>query len=155
AFPDDRERLRRDGTVGREVVRPLEIDRIDRRVVGESLEVDHARRLDLHLLEVLVADDDVAALLELVAFDEIAVRHLALALRAPALLLDARLTLGVQLIEAERRARVGCREHLDGDVHETDLEISLPRRTGSHRSSPPTGRGQAPWHMSRGLYPTK
>ena len=47
--------------------------------------------------------DDVAALLELVALDDLGVRDLALARRTPALLLDARLALGVELVEADRR----------------------------------------------------
>ena len=41
----DRERLARHRAVGREVVRPLDVDRIDRRSVGELDEIDDARRL--------------------------------------------------------------------------------------------------------------
>jgi len=48
--------------------------------------------------------------LELVALDELGVRHLALAVRAPFLLLDPCLTFGVQLIERNRAARLGGRE---------------------------------------------
>ena len=55
-------------------------------------------------------DDDVAALLELVALGELGVGDLALAVRAPALLLDARLALGVKLVEGERRGRFGRRD---------------------------------------------
>ena len=50
--------------------------------------------------------DDVAPLLELVALDELGVRHLALAVRAPALLLDARLALGVELVEGDACRRI-------------------------------------------------
>ena len=77
-------------------------------------------------------DDDVAALLELVALDDLRVRHLALAVRAPALLLDARLALGVELVERDRRRRLGRREHLDRDVDEADLEVALPGRSRGH-----------------------
>ena len=135
AFADDGERFLRHRAVRREVVGPLEIDRIDRRVVGELLEIDDARRLDAHLVDVLVVDHDVASLLEFESLDDVGVRHFALAVRAPALLLDARLTLGVQLVEAERRAGVGRRKHLDRDVHEADLEITLPRRSRRHVGS--------------------
>src|SRR6185295_20199698 len=55
--------------------------------------------------------------------------------RTPALLLNARLTLGVQLIEAERRGRVGGRKHFHRNVDEADLEISLPGRSRRHGGS--------------------
>src|SRR5262249_2109186 len=47
-------------------------------------------------------------------------------MRAPAFLLNARLALAVELVERDRRARLGRREHLDGDVHQADLEVPLP-----------------------------
>ena len=46
-------------------------------------------------------NDHPAALLELVALDDLGVRHLALAVRAPLLLLDPRLALAVQLVERD------------------------------------------------------
>src|SRR6185295_18932600 len=85
-----------------------------------------------HFLDVLVADDDVAALLELVAFDNVGVRDFALAVRAPALLLNARLALGMELVEADRRARFGRGEHLDRDIDQADLQVTLPGRSRSH-----------------------
>src|SRR4029079_12713620 len=114
------------------IVRPLEIDRIDGRVVGELLEVDDAGRFDADLLDVLLVDDDVAPLLELVALDDVGVGDLAFAFRAPAFLLDAGLAFAVELVEAQRRAGVGRREHLDRDVDEADLEIALPGWSRSH-----------------------
>src|SRR4029453_17568786 len=83
-------------------------------------------------VEILPRQDDVAPLVEFVAFDDLGVGHLAIAVRAPALLLDARLTLAVQLIERDRPARFGRREHLDGDVHQADLEETFPGRTCCH-----------------------
>ena len=50
----DRERLGAIAPSGREVVRPLDVDRIDRGGVGELHEVDHARRLGTHLRHVLL-----------------------------------------------------------------------------------------------------
>src|SRR5207248_10292663 len=125
-----------DGTVWREIIGALQVDRIDRRVLGELLEVDHPRRLDADLLDVLFADDHVSSLFELVALDDVGIRHLSLALRAPALLLNARLAFRVKLVEAQRGAGVGCRKHLDRDVDEANLEITLPCRTRGHRTAP-------------------
>src|SRR5262249_41503116 len=70
--------------------------------------------------------------LELVAFDDLGIGHLALAVRAPALLLDPRLTLGVKLVERNRAAGFGGREHPDGDVHQADLEKAFPGRSNCH-----------------------
>ncbi len=136
AFADHRERFTGDRAVRREIVRALEIDRIDRRVVGKLLEVDHARRIDAHLLDVFLVDDDVAPFFELEALDDVGVGHFTLALRTPALLLNPRLTLAVQLVEAQSGAGIGGRKHLDRDVHEADLEITLPRRSRRHVGSP-------------------
>src|SRR5207342_3300205 len=105
------------------IVRTLAIDGIDSRVFNELLEVDDVRRVDADLLDVLLVDDDVLPLLELEALDDIAVGHFALALRAPAFLLDACLTLAVQLIEAQRGPGIGRRKHLDRNVDQADLEI--------------------------------
>ena len=56
------------------------------------------------------------------------VLNFALALLAPALLLDACLTLGVQLFEADRGRRVGRREDPHGDRHQADLHEPFPGR---------------------------
>ena len=69
----DGERRRRHRTIRRKVVRAIDVDRIDRRVVGELREVDHTSRLDSDLLDVLLGHHDVAALLELVALGELGV----------------------------------------------------------------------------------
>src|SRR4029450_13260507 len=76
--------------------------------------------------------DDVAPLFEFVALDDLGERHLALAVRTPALLLDPRLALAVELVEADGRGRVRRGKHADGDVHEGDLEEALPSRSCSH-----------------------
>ena len=135
SFADDGERVAGHRPVGRQIVRPLEIDRIDVRIVGEFLEIDDARRFHTHLVDVLFADDDVASLLEFVALDDIGIRHFLLAVRAPPLLLDARLTIGVKLVETERRGGVGRRKHLHRNVHEADFQIPFPRRSCGHGSS--------------------
>src|SRR5581483_9828894 len=111
-----------------QIVRPLQIDRVDVRIGRELLERDHARRLHTDLLQILLLDDDVASLVELEALDDVGVRDFALALWTPALLLNARLAFAVELVEAERRGGVGRGKHFDGNVDEADLEIALPRR---------------------------
>src|SRR5262249_48868809 len=93
---------------------------------------DDAGRLGTDLVEVLVGEDDVTALLELVALDDLTVGHFAVAVLAPALLADARLTLAVQLVERDRPARFGRGEHLDRNVHQADLEKPLARGSCGH-----------------------
>src|SRR4029079_14859527 len=95
-------------------------------------EVDDARRIDAHLLDVLLVDHDVAALLELEALDDVGVRHFALAVRTPALLLNARLTFAVQLVEAQCRRGIGRGKHFHRNVHQRNLEIALPLWSRCH-----------------------
>jgi hypothetical protein len=131
-FAHHGERLRGHGAVGRQVVRAVHVDRIDLGVVGELDQVDDARGLDADLLDVLVVDDDVATLLEFVAFHELRVGNVTLAVRAPALLLDARLALAMELVEGNGRGRLGGREHLHRDVDETYFQEPFPRRSRCH-----------------------
>ena len=105
---------------------------VDRRVVGELHEFDHPLRLRPDLVEVFLREHCVTRLVELVALHDLRVRHFAVAVRAPALLLNARLALGVELVEGNGAARFGRREHLDRDVHQADLEVALPRCSCSH-----------------------
>ena len=81
----------------------------------------------------LLGDDDVAALLELVAFHELGVRYLALAVWAPAHLLNAGLALGVKLVRRQRRRRLGRGKHLDRDGDRLTL-MSPPSRSHSRMS---------------------
>ncbi len=134
-FAHHRERFRGHRTVGREIVRAIDVNRIDLRVVGELHEVDDVRRFDADLLDVFVVDDDVASLLELIAFDQLGVRHLAFAVRAPPLLLDARLALGVELVERDGISRFGRREHLHRDVDQADFQEAFPSRSWRHTSA--------------------
>src|SRR5262249_58666133 len=75
---------------------------------------------------------DPTPLLELVALDDLAVRDLAVAVLAPFLLLDARLTCRVQLIEGDRSFGFGRRKHLDRDVHQRHLQEALPCGACAH-----------------------
>ena len=101
AFPHDGEGLLGHRAVRRQVVRALDVDRIDRGSVGELHEVDDPGRLGPDLRHVVLGHDDVAALLELVSLGHFRHRDFPLAGGAPALLLDAGLTLRMQLVEAD------------------------------------------------------
>src|SRR4029079_2417819 len=117
-FAHDRERVSRHAAIWREVIRAIDVHRIDFGLVRELYEIDHARRLRADLVEVILRQDHVAALLELVAPHDFRVRDFAVAVRTPPLLLDARLTLAVQLVERDGRPGFRRRKHSDRDVHE-------------------------------------
>jgi hypothetical protein len=84
-----------------------------------------ARGLGTYLVEILVRHDHVPALLKLVALHKLGVRHFALAVRAPALLLDTGVAFAVELIEGNRAARFGSREHFYWNVDQTNLQKSF------------------------------
>ena len=130
-----RERIGRHRSVGSQVIGLVHEHRVDGRVVAELHQVDDARGLHRDLGEILFVHDDVAALLELVPLDDLGVRDFPLALRAPLLLLDAGLALGMQLVERQRRGRLGRREDPDGNVDQADLQVALPRGPCGHGCS--------------------
>ena len=134
-FAHDRERFGRHRAVRRQVIRTLDVDRIDRRRLGELHQVDDARRLGPDLGDVLFRHDDVAPLFEFVALGHFRHRHFAFAGRAPALLLDSRLAFGMELVEADRGRRIRRRKHPHRDVYQADFEKALPCRTCGHIDS--------------------
>jgi hypothetical protein len=132
ALANDGKCLRGDRAIRREIVRAFDVHGINQRGIGELHDIDDTRRLGPHLRDVLLVEDDVLALFELVALDEVCVRDLLLAGRAPSLLLDACAALPMELVEADGRGRVRGWEHTDGDVDQADLEITLPSRASRH-----------------------
>ena len=84
------------------------------------------------LARVLLVEHHVAAALELVALDDLGLVDLAVAARAPALLMQPGLALAVELVEAEDGVRAGGRENPHRHRHETDLEVALPGGACSH-----------------------
>src|SRR5687767_3518460 len=86
------------------------IHRINGRCVRELHEINDPCRFGTYLVEVLIGKDHVAALLKLIALHNLRVGYLALAVRAPSLLLDAGLAFAVELVEGDRAARFGGRE---------------------------------------------
>ena len=84
----------------REVVRAVEVDRIDLVERDEARDLDRARVVgELDRLEVGVLDDDELALRDLPALDDLVRPDLAIVRRAPALLPDRRPALAVELPE--------------------------------------------------------
>ena len=68
---DDPERLGRELPVRVDPIGSVQIDRIHLVTIDKAIEVDDLRRLDLQVLELVVADLDVAPALVLVALDDL------------------------------------------------------------------------------------
>jgi hypothetical protein len=68
---DDLIGLRRDLAVGRHVIGLLEIDAVDLLGIDEGLEIDGLRRFNLDRIEVLVIEQDILALVDLIALDDV------------------------------------------------------------------------------------
>ena len=95
-------------------------------------------------VELLRRDDHVAVGADLVALDEVLVRHLLARGRAHALLLDALARLSVDLVEAHRLPRDRA-EQLDRDVHQAEADRSTPNRS-RHRLKVTRPRAFNPLH---------
>ena len=81
--------------------------------------------MTLDRLEIGILDDHELALRDLVAADDLVLRHLAVVRRAPALLLDGRRALAVEEPEGDvglagGRLRRGGEPHGDGDEAEAE-----------------------------------
>ena len=103
------------GARRREVIRLVEVDRVDVLERDEAQDLDRLRALKRDRLEVRLLDDHELALRDLPALDELVRLDVALVERAPALLLDRRPALAVQGAKGRRptagsrgRARWGC-----------------------------------------------
>src|SRR5262249_1882773 len=122
--------------IRREIVGAIDVHRIDRIILIELNEIDDSGGSGPHLIDVFLGHDHVAALLELVALDDVAQRHFFVAAGTPSLLLDARLTDVMELIEGDRGARLSGRVDLDGDVDQADAQVPFPGCTCCHSFSP-------------------
>ena len=89
------------GLLGDEVVGLLEHHRVDLVEVDELLDVDRARGLHGHGVEVLVREHHVAVLLDLVALHDVLEGDLFAVLLAHALVADPPAVLVVELVEPE------------------------------------------------------
>ena len=112
---------------GQEVVRLAVVDRVDLLERDEVADVDRVRQLDVEPVEVLVAELDVAALVDLEAADDVVARD-RLAVVAPHLLVgDRGHVLPVEEVEAEL-LRLGGREHPHADADEAEGDGAAPDR---------------------------
>ena len=111
------------------------MDRVDVVERDELLDLDAARALGGNSLELGGRDRHVAAGLDLVALDDLLVRHFLAVDRADALLLDAAAVGAVQLVEAHVLAR-DRRIDLDGHHHEPERDGAAPD-CSSHASRLP------------------
>src|SRR5438445_6335017 len=117
---------------GCEVVRPVEVHRVDLGRVDEARDLDRLRVVDLHdRVEIGVLDDDELALRHLPALHDLVALDLALVGRAPALLLDRGHALAVQLPEGNVRLpgrRLRGQREPDRDVDQAEADGSVPDR---------------------------
>ena len=109
--------------VRREIVRLLEVDRIDGRRRQELADLDGLRRLLFHRLQLFLVEEDVLPLGELVALRRLLARAGALVLRAEELLLDAVSAILVQHVEADLLAGLGGREEFHRDRNEAKRNL--------------------------------
>ena len=111
----------------REVVRAVEVDGVDVLKADEAENRDRLRPRQRDGFEIGLLDEDVLALRELPALDELVGLDVALVNRAPALLLDRRAALAVE--RAERHVLpLGRESEANGDVDQTKTEGSVPDR---------------------------
>ena len=114
------------GGGGDEEVGAVEVDRVDLLELDEPADLDAARRVVLlDRLEIRVLDEHELALRDLETAHELVACDLPVVNRAPALLLDRRLTLAVQHPEghvglARGRSRRGRKPDRDVDEAEAD-----------------------------------
>jgi hypothetical protein len=120
--------------VGREVIRLVEVDRVDgfeRHKLGDLRRV----RADLlHRLQLLGREHHVLVFRELIALGHVFARHRHLFLDAEVLLLQPRPAGLVQQVEGDRPARLGGREKLDRYRHQPERYGQT--RDGSCRHCP-------------------
>src|SRR4051794_34479158 len=124
--------------LGQQEVGVVEGDRVDVGEVDERLDVDRAGLARRGRGELLVAEHDLAPVVELVAVADVLEADLLVLLRAEAPGLDRRSVLLVQLPEVQ--VLVAHRaEQLDGDVDEPEAQRAAPQRS-RHQSCPPPER---------------
>ena len=114
-------------SAGREVVRAVEVDRIDVLETDEAENRDRLRPRERDGFEVGLLDEHVLALRELPALDELVGLDVALVNGAPALLLDRRAALAMERAEGHVLP-LGRESEANGDVDEAEADGSVPDR---------------------------
>ena len=115
-------------TGGDEEVRMIEVHRVDVGEVDELLDVDRSGLARLDRLELEIGDDHLIAVVQLVAVGDLLAGDLDLLLRTPALHLDRRAVLLMELAEMEVEI-AGGGHHRDRHVDEAEAERACPQRT--------------------------
>jgi len=111
----------------RQVVRPVEVDRVDLRQLDEPQDLDRVRALKRDRLEIRLLDHHELALRDLPALHKLLGLDVALVERAVALLLDRRPAFAVQGPERDVGA-LRRQGQSDGDADQAEADGSVPDR---------------------------
>jgi hypothetical protein len=130
-FADDVEGLFGDGPVGGDVVRGIEVHRVELAGVGELEDLDDLGRLELDGREVGFLDDHILVFFELVALDDVGAFHGA-ALGADHLLLEAAVAFLVELVEGNAAGGGRGVVEPDGQRNERQAQVTCPGGTRGH-----------------------
>ena len=133
---DDGEGLGADLVVGRDVIIFVQIDFVHFAARHEGFDVDGVRALQRHLVELLVLDQHVLALLDLIALDAVLLLDRLLGLGIDHLVVDAIAGLLVDDVEADALARGGRGIERNRARNQRKLQITLPIGTRSHGTHP-------------------
>ena len=125
--------------IGRHVIGALKVDGVDLVGLHELQDLHHLGGFGRDLLDILIVDDDVFVFLVLVAFDDVAARDGLVFRLAIHHLLDARIIVFVQQVEADGFA-AGRAEQFDGKRHQTKSQMSLPNGAGHFNVLQTSGR---------------
>ena len=121
--------------VGHEEIGGIVVDRVDRRGVDELLDRHHRRAVDLDAVEVVVAQQQVFALPEFVAFDERAALQFLPGLAILRDHADAVAGLGIDEIEPDPGPVVPRVVEGHGAGHEGEAQVTAPDGSRGHQAA--------------------
>ena len=133
---DHAKSLDRDLAVRINVVRRVEIERIDVVALDEAVEVDRLRRLDPERLQLVIGDDDILVPLIFEALDHVAALDRLAGLGVDQLLLHAVAGFGVELVQADVLRLARRRGQIDRARHQRETQKSVPS-SARHERPPP------------------
>jgi hypothetical protein len=116
---------------GSHEIGPLEIEHVDLVHADEPGELERPLRFELHRIDLVLAEQDIFALLHFIALDDL------IGLDRPhaggdLLVADPLAARFVDLVEADLRARLGRGMDLDRDRDQRQPDLSLPIGTRRH-----------------------
>ena len=121
--------------VGREVIGGIIVDRVDRRGVDELLDRHHLRAVDFDAVEVVVAQQQIFALAEFIAFDERAALQFLPGLAVLRDHADAVAGLGIDEIEPDSGPVVAGVVEGHGAGHEGEAQVATPDGSCGHQAA--------------------